>query len=53
VLSAGEPADAVRWLLAPLSLGGSVVLHAPQTPGPAGPDLDRITVQEGVTDRVG
>jgi hypothetical protein len=52
VLAAGEPANALRWLLAPFTLGGSVVLHAGPA-GPAGPDLDRITVQEGVTDRVG
>jgi len=35
----------VEWLLAPLCRNGSVVLVGVD----AGPDLDRITRQEGVT----
>jgi uncharacterized protein (TIGR03089 family) len=52
VLSTGTPAEALHWLLAPLTLGGSVVLHG-RAGGPDGPALDRIAVQEQVTDRLG
>jgi uncharacterized protein (TIGR03089 family) len=50
VLTDARPDEAVGWLLGPLSLDGSVVLHPAPALGDA-PERDRIAEQEGVTAR--